>query len=81
MSVRLDFRVPKKHKAMLQDLARNRGVKDAVIYREAVEQYISSYSTIPSLKELDRHVQRLEKTIADITKLLLKKGIMEGWIK
>lgn len=77
MSVRLDFRVPKKHKQMLQDLAKNRGVKDAVIYREAVEQFISSYSTIPSLKEVYRQVETHERELTEIKKALLKKGIIK----
>lgn len=77
MSARIDFRCPKKHKQMLQDIARNRGRKDAVIYREMVEQYLSAFSTIPSVKELDRQVQKHEKEISEIRKTLLKKGILE----
>ncbi len=76
MSARIDFRAPKKHKEMAKDIARNRGVKDAVIYREAIEQYLSGFSTIPSLKELDRQVQNIQKEVNDIKKALLKKGII-----
>jgi len=77
MSVRLDFRVPKKHKRILDDIAKNKGFKKAQIYREAVEQFVSSYSRIPSLKELDRQVQRIDKDVATIKKALLKKGVLE----
>lgn len=77
MSVRLDFRVPKKHKQILDDIAKNKGFKKAKIYREAIEQFVSTYSLIPSLKELDRQVQRINKDVDEIKKALLKKGIME----
>ena len=77
MSVRLDFRVPPKWKQILDDVAKNRGFKKAKIYREAIEQYVSSYSTIPSLKELYGQVERHERDIAEIQKALLKKGIIE----
>lgn len=77
MSVRLDFRVPKKHKQILDDLAKNLGFRKAKIYREAVLQYVSSYSMIPSLKELDRQVQVIQKNVDEIKKALLKKGVLE----
>lgn len=77
VSARIDFRAPKKHKKMLQDIARNRGVKDSVVYREMAEQYLSRFSTIPSLKELSRQVDKHEKKLVEIERTLLKKGIME----
>ncbi len=77
MSARLDFIVPKKHKQILDDIAKNRGVKKAEIYREAVVQYVSSYSTIPSLKELYVQVERHERDLSEIKKALLKKGVFE----
>ncbi len=77
MSLRIDFRAPKKHKEMLQDVARNRGVKDAVVYREMVEQYLSTYSTIPSLKQINNQVQKHEEKITQIERALLKKGIVD----
>ena len=75
--MRIDFRAPKKHKQMLQDVARNRGVKDAVVYREMVEQYLSTYSTIPSLKQINNQVQKHEEKITQIERALLKKGIVD----
>lgn len=77
MSARLDFRLPKRHKEMLRDIARNRGVKPPHVYREAITQYLSAFSTIPSVKELARQVERHEKDISEIKKTLLKKGILE----
>lgn len=77
MSSRIDFTLPKKHKEMLRDIAKNRGVKDAVVYREMVEQYLSRYSTIPSLSEIARQVEKHEKKINDFERALLKKGILE----
>lgn len=77
MSVRIDFRVPKKHKEMLQDIARNRGVKHAVVYREMVEQFLSGFSTIPSIKQVAAQVDKHEKKLNQIERALLKKGIME----
>ena len=77
MSLRVDFRAPKKHKQMLQDIAKNRGVKDAVVYREMVEQYLSGYSTIPSLKQLDAQVQTIQKRLDGIERVLLKKGLID----
>jgi len=62
---------------MLQDVAHNRGVKDAVVYREMVEQYLSTYSTIPSLKQINNQVQKHEEKINKIERALLKKGIVD----
>jgi len=75
--VKIEFRAPKKHKQMIEDLARNRKLKQADVLREALVQYLSSYSTIPSLKELDRQVQNIQKDVDEIKKALVKKGIIE----
>ena len=68
MSARIDFRAPAKHKQMIRDIARNRKEKDAVILREALEQYLSTYSQIPTLKSLWNQVERHEKRLNDLEK-------------
>jgi len=77
MSARIDFRAPKKHKEMIKDIAHNKGVKEAAIYREALEQYLGSYSTIPTLKQLWNQVEKHEKRLNDIEKASLKKGVLQ----
>ena len=76
MSARIDFRAPKKTKEMIKDIAHNKGVKEAEIYREALEQYLSSYSTIPTLKALWNQLERHEKRLNDIEKTSSKKGVL-----
>ena len=77
MSARVDFRAPKKHKGMIRDIAHNRGVKEADIYRQALEDYLSTFSQIPTLKALWNQVERHEKRLNDIEKASLKKGVLE----
>ena len=76
MSARIDFRAPKKHKEMIKDIAHNQGKKEAELYREALEQYLGSYSTTPTLKQLWNQVEKHEKRLNDIEKNIEKKGAM-----
>lgn len=73
MSVRIDFRAPKKHKEMIKDISRNQGKKEAEIYRDAIEQYLSGYSMIPTLKELWNQIEKHEKRLNDIEKAMVKR--------
>lgn len=77
MSARIDFRAPTKHKQMIRDIARNLKKSEAIILREALEQYLSGYTQIPTVKQLNEQVQRHEKDLSDIKKALLKKGVLE----
>ena len=77
MSERIDFRAPVKHKQMIRDIARNLKKSEATILREALEQYLSGYTQIPTLKALWNQVERHEKDIFEIKKALLKKGVLE----
>lgn len=70
-------RIPEKNLQAIKDLARNRGVPTAEVLREAITEYLGGYSTIPSMKELSRQVDRHEKEISDMKKVLLKKGLIE----
>lgn len=70
------IRIPEKHLQMMFDIAKNRGVHRAELFREAISEFLGTYSTIPSLKELSRQVERHEKEISDIKKALLKEGVI-----
>ena len=74
---RIEFRAPPKHKQMAMDIAKNRGVPDSVIYREALEEYLSGYSTIPSLKIVAQQVEKIQIKLDGIERTLLKKGILD----
>jgi len=60
---------------MISDIARNQGKKEAALYREALEQYLGSFSTIPTLKELWNQVERHEKRLNDIEATLKKERV------
>lgn len=70
-------RYPKKHIKMMEDIAHNKGVKVAELFREAINEFLGTYSTIPSLKEVFMQVDRHEKKLAKIERALLKKGIVD----
>lgn len=74
---RIEFRAPPRHRQMVRDLAKNRGVSVAVIYREALEEYLSGYSTIPSLKTVAQQVERMQRKVDEHERVLLKRGILE----
>jgi len=74
---RIEFRLPPKHKQMAMDIAKNRGVSVAQIYREALEEYLSGYSTIPSLKIVAQQVEKIQIKLDGIERTLLKKGILD----
>ncbi|GAF69610.1 unnamed protein product [marine sediment metagenome] len=74
---RIEFRAPQKQKQMAMDIAKNRGVPDSVIYREALEEYLSGYSTIPSLKIVAQQVEKMQRKLNEIERTLLKKGILD----
>lgn len=77
LSVKIQFRAPKNLKEKIVDIARNKKVKPSELYRLALQEYISSYTTTPTIKELGRQVDRHETKLAQIEKALLKKGIMQ----
>lgn len=70
-------RLPEKHLQILKDIARNQGKKTAVVLREAVAEYISTYSTVPSMKQLSTQVERNRHKVIEIEKVLIKEGLME----
>jgi len=74
---RIDFRAPQRHKDMIKDIAKNRGVSYSQIMRESLEEYLSGYSTIPSLKIVAQQVERMQRKLNEIEKALLKKGILD----
>lgn len=74
---RVEFRAPPKHKQMIEDIAKNRGVSDSAVYREALEEYLSGYSTIPSLKIVAQQVEELQRKVDEMERDLLKKGVLE----
>lgn len=51
---------------MARDIARNRRVSTATVYREAVEQYLSGYGKVQSLKEAWRKIESSEAKIRDL---------------
>lgn len=51
---------------MIKDIARNRKVSAATVYREAIEQYLSSYGKVQSLKEAWRKIEILEQRVRDL---------------
>lgn len=73
MNARIDFRAPKRHKDMVKDLARNRGVKEADIYRQALEDYLSTFSQLPTFKALWNQVEKHEKRLNDIERAFSMK--------
>lgn len=74
---RIEFRAPPKHRQMAKDIARNRGCSDSEIYREALEQYLSGYSTIPSLKVVAKQVEEMQRRLNEVERAILKAGILE----
>lgn len=70
-------RYPEDHIQKMQDIARNQHKKTADVFREAVKQYLGGYSTIPSLKEVDRAVQTLQREMGEIKKALCKRDILK----
>jgi len=53
----VNIRVPKEDDDRIGDIARNRKKTKASVYREAITDYISTYSNIPSLKEVWRKLE------------------------
>jgi len=73
----ISFRADKKIVQMLIDIAKGQSIPVSEALRRAVEEYVSGFSTIPSMKQLNEQVQRHETAIAEMRKALVKKGIME----
>jgi len=70
-------RLPEDHLRKIKDIAGNKRQRVSVTIRELIADSLGAYSTIPSMKELARQVERHEKDLAEIKKALLKKGIIE----
>jgi len=76
MSAIIAFRVPKKHKETCETMARNLHVSVSVIYRQALEKFMSEHSTIPTTIELHTAVQRLEVRVDKMEKAMIRKELL-----
>lgn len=70
-------RLPEDQLQKIKDIARNKHLKVSVFMRELIAEALGAYSTIPSMTELARQVERHERELSEIKKALLKKGVLE----
>lgn len=76
MSEQVNFRLEKEDLMKLDELAKAKNLKRSDALREAVNEYLALYivDREPTVGKLFRRMQDIEKRLAKLEDLLIKKG-------